>query len=526
MTSLPIFGTPPSVRALLLGTTPYAGSLPRDLYAALGFFYPGILSSDDEDLLLQCGGSRVLAELLRGLWTTAGQALDDLRGVGGQAFVERVATASEILHRLLDARPAVDIELDFYSEDAVLLLRGRLDALLSLAGDVRAVARMPPLIWHLAGEQNKGDQAEMLATAVGASLLGDRVNLRRKGGAFATPFAQWRDYGRAVLARNAYAPQTEVATQDAAGIKRLQKARPVPAPAPGSAVVFPGLSPAATGKADNQKEIRAALGDALGALLDGVPVPADWDAWEAAVVARWPHMPEVPRAIREAQSGRSHWGRMVICLVGPAGIGKTAIGRFVAESSGLPFSRFNADNSTDNSYGGTSIRWNSGHLGNVPAMLAEHLRATGLAQVDEVEKASGYRGSNGGRLHDTLHGLWDAETSSRWQCPFSAMPLDLSHVAYLATANSLDGIPPSLRDRMRIVEVRAPGPEHLAALVPQVAEHACRAQGLDPAWGALDSAEWGALRQAWGAGGSIRRLQQLLSTILWARDADPSLVRH
>ena len=77
MTSLPIFRTPPSVRALLLGTPPYAGSLPRDLYAALGYFYPGILSSSDEDLLLQCGGSHILAELLGGSgrlpgrpWTT------------------------------------------------------------------------------------------------------------------------------------------------------------------------------------------------------------------------------------------------------------------------------------------------------------------------------------------------------------------------------------------------------------------------------------------------------------------------
>ncbi|WP_454104449.1 AAA family ATPase [Methylorubrum extorquens] len=514
------------MRALLLGTTPYAGSLPRDLYAALGFFYPGILSSDDEDLLLQCGGARVLAELLRGLWTTAGQALDDLRGPGGQAFVERVATATEILHRLLDARPAVDIELelDFYAEDAVLLLRDRMDVLLALAGDVRAVARMPPLIWRLAGEQNKGDQAEMLATAVGASLLGDRINLRRKGAALATPFAQWRDYGRAVLARNAYAPRDAEAAPTDGGLKTL-KARP-PAAAPGSVVVFPASILEGIGRSDNVKEVRRILGDLIDQPLRGVPVPADWDNWEQALIARHPNGGAFIRAVRDSQGGREFWGHAVVCADGPPGTGKSLMCRSIAEVSGLPFKRFQAENAGDNSYGGTPIRWVSAQQDFVTAGFVEHRTRSFVAAIDEIEKAAGSRDSNSGRMHDVLHGQWDRETASRWQSHFLCHEIDLTGVVFLCTSNDAASLPSSLRDRMVIARVEEPTAEHLAALAPQVARELCRDMGLEPAWGVLDSDEWNALRQAWGAGGSIRKLQKLLGTILRARDADPSTPRH
>jgi hypothetical protein len=527
-THLPIFGVPPHVRALVLGTPPYAGSLPRDLYAALAYFYPGLLLSDDEDLLLQCGGARVLAELLRGLWATAGQALDDLRGVGGRAFVERVATATEILHRLLDERPAQDIELDldFYSEDAVLLLRDRLDVLLALAGDWRAIPRLPPLLWRLARQHGKPDEAGLIETAVGASLLGDQIHLRRKGSALADPFGQWRDYGRAVLARNAYAPKDAEAAPEATGLKRSPTARRPKASAPGSAILFPSSVLEGVGRSDNVKELRRILADVLDEPLPGVPVPSDWDAWERALLARHPNGRAFFRAIRRSQGNREFWGHAVVCADGPPGAGKSAMCRSVAEISGLPMKRYQCDNAADNSYGGTPIRWNSAQLDFLTAAFIEFKSRTVVAVLEEVEKAGGSRETNSGKLHDVLLGQWEPETAAAWPSNFLCAPVDLTGVPFLCTANDVSALPAPLRDRMVVARVEEPTADHLGALAPQIAREVCRRQGLDERFGALDAVEMASLAEAW-PGGSIRRLVRLVEVVLQARDEGPAAApRH
>lgn len=544
----------PTTRALLCGARPTGDCAHRDIYEHLVAGWPALVLLDRAALIEAVGGSDAMAELLRGTYLSCAELVvadNRLDRVKRRVFQTRLLTSKTELGRLLALRPAEDVELDlgYGLLDPLDDLDDRLLYHMASLGDRLAADRLRGVVARHARRDGAVEgRAALIATLLGAEMLDGHYEPRCIPGTNRYDVVgQWREAGEEYVAQVALATRERVrdaiveARASASASEReaeepapkraslagFRKAVAVePLPPAGSVVVFPALSKASAGKPDNLRDIKAALGDALGAALPGVPVPDDWDAWEAAAVARWPHMADVPRAIREAQAGRTHWGDMRLCLVGPAGIGKTAIGRFVAESSGLPFARYNADNATDNSFGGTSIRWNSGHLGVVPALLAERMRATGLVQIDEVEKASGHRGSNGGRLHDVLHGLWDPETSSRWQCPFSAMPLDLSHVAYLATANSLDGIPASLRDRMRVVEVSAPGSEHLAALVPQVAAQACREQGLDPAWGVLDGVEWQALREAWGQGGSIRRLQHLVGTILRARDADPSTPRH
>ncbi|SFU94254.1 MULTISPECIES: AAA family ATPase [unclassified Methylobacterium] len=527
-THLPIFGVPPHVRALLLGTPPYAGSLPRDLYAALAYFYPGVLSPDPDDLLLQCGGSRVLTELVWSLWATCGHALDDIHGVGGREFPGRVATASGELHRLLDARAAEDHDLDlaFDTVDAVLLLRDRLDTLLSLAGNRLAVSRMPALLWREAGRQNKPDQGGLMETAVGASLLGAKVNLRRRRDGLATPFAEWRDYGRAILSRHAYAPQNAQAAPEAAGLKRSLKARRPPAAEPGSAVLFPSSILEGVGRSDNQKELRRILADVLDEPLPGVPVPADWDAWERALLARHPNGRAFFRAIRRSQGSREFWGHAVVCADGPPGAGKSAMCRSVAEISRIPMKRFQCDNAADNSYGGTPIRWNSAQLDFLTAAFIEFKSRTFSAVLEEVEKAGGSRETNSGKLHDVLLGQWEPETAKAWPSTFLCAPVDLTGVVFLCTANEAANLPAPLRDRMVVARVEEPTADHLGTLAPQIAREVCRRQGLDERWGALDAVEMASLAEAW-PGGSIRRLVRLVEVVLQARDEGPAAApRH
>ncbi|MCJ2025580.1 AAA family ATPase [Methylobacterium sp. J-067] len=288
-------------------------------------------------------------------------------------------------------------------------------------------------------------------------------------------------------------------------------------------IVFPAGIVEAVGKADNAREVKRLLSKGLGAPLPLRPVPADWTAWEAGLVAEAPwHAPAV-RAIRAGQGGRPHWGLSVTCLVGAPGSGKSRLVRQAAEVSNLPFARFSLDSTSDNSIGGTPIRWSSGHPGVVDGLLARSGTANGLVLLDELDKAAGSR-TSGGHPFDILHGLFEAETARAWRSPYLLAELDLSHVTYVCTANSLDGIPASLLDRMTVVRVDEPGPEHLGLLAPALARQACRELGLDERWGDLDGEELSALADAW-RGGSVRRLQRLVARILQARDAAP-VARH
>lgn len=296
-----------------------------------------------------------------------------------------------------------------------------------------------------------------------------------------------------------------------------------PEAAPAGVVVFPRSLLDAGGKADGKRDIERALGRSLGVPLRRIPVPVDWAAWEAGLNAESPWLAPVNRAIRAGQGGRTHWDHDAILVVGPAGAGKSRHGGRVAAVSGLPTGRYNLDTTSDNSLGGTSIRWSSGHLGFVERLLAGAGTATALCQYDEADKCGGTRNS-GGHAHDILHGLLERETARCWRSPYLLGEVDLSHCVHLLTANTTDGIPSSLLDRMTVVRVGQPGPEHLGLLAPALAREACRELGLDERWGDLDREELDALAGAW-RGGSVRRLQRLVRGLLQARDAAP-VARH
>jgi ATP-dependent Lon protease len=309
--------------------------------------------------------------------------------------------------------------------------------------------------------------------------------------------------------------QEERRTQRAAELPPAdQSGAPAADPVPSHGIVVARLSADAM-KNTKLKDILASVKDVINATLPLVAAPPLHQV-RHALISEFPYAEDAIDFALTDLVGRTTVHLRPLLIHGEVGSGKTLFARRLGELLGVSVWRTDASRSDGAVFGGTDRRWYSAEPCHPLLAIAQGKIANPLILLDELEKSA--TRSDYGRLWDCLLGFLEAETNARYPDPALQVDLNLSHISYVATVNSLDPLPSPIRDRFRVVPFPKPRAEHLDALLPAITGALAHEHGLDDRWvQPLDGSERSAVARHW-RGGSVRRLRRIVEAILHHRE--------
>lgn len=199
----------------------------------------------------------------------------------------------------------------------------------------------------------------------------------------------------------------------------------------------------------------------------------------------------------------------ILCLVGPPGVGKTSVGRSIAGALERKYYRFSVGGLSD-------VAEIKGHrrtyVGAMPGKMVQCLKSTGTSNpmvlIDEIDKLGrGYQGDPASALLELL----DPEQNSGFLDHYLDVPVDLSKVLFMCTANVLDTIPGPLRDRMEVIRISGYIADEKVAIARRYLEPQCQKLSGVPADGIdiTDDAMYTLITE-YAREAGVRSLKQLL----------------
>lgn len=286
-----------------------------------------------------------------------------------------------------------------------------------------------------------------------------------------------------------------------------------PFPSEDGVVVVPSVAASSTtGGKEAAAAVKSIVGKALPLARGDVGKVA---AARAALANEFPHA----IAVVDALLGDVHPGapiRIQPCvIVGDPGGGKSRLARRLLDLLGVGWAALDAATTTDQAINGSPRRWASGYPSLPVLTIERHGVANPAIVVDEIEKAGR---SSAGSIHDPLLSLLERGTAMQWRDQFLDAEVDVSHLSWVFTANSLIGVPGPLRNRLRILRMPRPGREHVPRIAAQVLRELLKERGIDERWEPpLDGEEIAAILRAVGEDVSVRDLQRFVAGVLDAR---------
>lgn len=268
-------------------------------------------------------------------------------------------------------------------------------------------------------------------------------------------------------------------------------------------------------KNPKMREIVTPFKVAINVALPLVPVPPLHQV-RNRLLFEFPYATEAIEFALADLIGRSTVRLRPLLLHGEPGGGKSRFVRRLAEVLRVGCWRTDASRSDGAVFAGTDKRWYSAEPCHPFLAIARAKHANVVVMIDEIEKA-GTR-SDYGRFWDCLLGFLEPESAARYMDPALQVMLDLTHVSYIATANTVDPLPSPLRDRFRIIPFPKPSAKHLDALLPPVIADLAAERGLDSRWiDQLGTDERVVVAAHW-RGGSVRQLRRVVEIVLRARE--------